>query len=336
MRKKTPPEDSPFQDWIHTAAVRAKPSLTDFKLMAGGASDISSVRWFVFGAADELMAHPALRPLDMAQRNRLYGERLVHFLDDMALTEHRIVNHTAQILAENRLSAYVPEPLALDALKLYTDEGYHAYFTAEASRAIRDVFGLPLRTGPSLKINTIEALAAEVAPAQRDLAWFLIGFVGETMVTKAIVDVMRGSAHSAIQTMLLAHLEDEWVHARYFAQLFERIWPQLDAAQQAWAASLLPRIIAAFHTWDEPLHREWLRDAGLDTAACERVLEKLGNSASRTALMRAKCGNTLQVLERCGVFGSEALQRHFVEAGLLDRDHAGSRSTPAKRPTRAR
>jgi len=313
--------DSPFKDWITTAAVRAKPSLTGFDL-SGSAGEFHGVQWFVFGHADELMSHPALRHLDMARRNRLYAARLVHFLDDMALTEHRIVNVAAQVIAENRLRAFVPEPLALDALKLYTDEGYHAYFTAHASRSIREVFKLETRDEPNPKIAAIETLVAQVPVERRDLAWFMVGFIGETMITKAIVDVMRGTAHSAVQAMLLAHLEDEWVHAKYFAHLFERIWPRLDGDSQAFFGCLLPDIVAAFHTWDDGFHRRLLGEAGLDAAATERVLAKVSGEGPRHAHMRSRCGNTLQVLERCGVFKHDAVRALFVQHGLLDRDRA--------------
>lgn len=313
--------ESPFKDWIATASVRARPSLTDFDL-SGSAGEFSSVQWFVFGQADELLSHPALRHLEKEQRNRLCAARLMHFLDDMTLTEHRIVNVAAQVIAENRLRAFVPEAFALDALKLYTDEGYHAYFTAHASRAIRDLFGLQPHDGPSPKIAAIEALVAPVPLAQRDLAWFMVGFVGETMITKAIVDVMRGTAHSAVQGMLLAHLEDEWVHAKYFGHLFERIWPQLDREAQAFFGRLLPDIVAAFHTFDEGFHRRLLDEAGLDAVATGRVLSKVTGERLRQAHMRSRCGNTLQVLERSGVFKHEPLRALFVQRGLLDRDRA--------------
>ncbi|WP_439587014.1 diiron oxygenase [Hydrogenophaga sp.] len=313
--------DSPFKGWIDTASVRAKPSLTDFDL-SGGAGELSGVQWFVFGNTDEFMSHPALRPLGVAERNRLYAERLVHFLDDMALSEHRIVNPAAQVIAEGRLRVYLPEALALDALKLYTDEGYHAWFTAQASRAIRDVFRLEAHDGPNLKVAAIEALVADVPPDRRDMTWFMVGFVGETMITQALVEVMRSSAHSAIQRMLLAHLEDEWVHARYFGHLFALIWPQLDARSQAFFGQMLPRIMAAFHTWDDPFHQRILAHVGLDAHARDRVLAKLAGESHQLARMRHRCGNTLQVLERAGVFKDDDLRAHFVLAGLLDRGHA--------------
>lgn len=319
MRKKRADERSPLAGWIDTAAVRAKPSLTDFDL-GGGTGDFNSVRWFVFGEADELMSHPALRHLGLAERNGLFAARLVHFLDDMTLTEHRIVNMAAQVIAENRLRAYLPESLALDALKLYTDEGYHAYFTAHASHAIRSAFGMAAHDGPNIKIATLEALMADTPAERRDMAWFMVGFVGETMITKAIVDVMRGTAHSGVQNMLLAHLEDECVHAKYFTHLFTLIWPQLDADSQACFGQLLPRIIAAFHTWDERFHQRLLDGVGLDAATRDRVLAKVACEAQQTARMRSRCGNTLQVLERCGVFGDEALRAAFVQSGLIERD----------------
>lgn len=321
MGRRKPDARSPLAGWIDTASVRAKPSLTDFDL-TGSAGNFNSVRWFVFGEADELMAHPALRHLGLPERNWLFAARLVHFLDDMALTEHRIVNVAAQVIAENRLRAFLPESLALDALKLYTDEGYHAYFTAHASRSIRDLFGMEERDEPNVKIAALEALMADTPAQRRDMAWFMVGFVGETMITKAIVDVMRGTAHSGVQHMLLAHLEDEWVHARYFVHLFEKIWPQLDTGSQVWLGSLLPRIIEAFHTWDDRFHRRILAHVGLDAAAIDRVFAKVAGEVQRVARMRSRCVNTLQVLERCGVFGDERVRGAFVQSGLLDRDRA--------------
>lgn len=314
-----PADDDPFKDWIATSAVRAKPSLTDFAL--GRGEDLASVRWFVFGAQDELLSHPALRPLGLAERNRLAAARLVQFLDDMTLTEHRIVNTAAQAIAQNRLKDFLPEPMALDALKLYTDEGYHAFFTAHASRALRQCFSLAARDEPSLKIAALEAWVAEAPPAQRDLAWFMVGFVGETMITKAIVDSMRGTAHSGLQRLLLAHLEDEWVHARYFAQAFALVWKGLDAPARAHWGGQLPRVMAAFHARDPRLHGEWLEQAGLGAAARERVLGRLCGGEGLATRTRQLCANTLQVLERCGALKDRAVRERFVEAGLIDPDH---------------
>ncbi|MCW5654379.1 diiron oxygenase [Hydrogenophaga sp.] len=296
------------------------PSLTDFVLDARG-DELSGVRWLAFGAADELLSHPALGDLDLQTRNRLGAARLVHFLDDMALTEHRIVNVAAQRIAENRLRGHdVPEPLALDALKLYTDEGYHAYFTALAVGRIREAFGLAAYEGPSQKITGIEALVAEVPAPRRDMAWFLVGFVGETMVTKAIVDAMRSTAHSALQRLLLAHLEDEWVHARYFAHLFSRVWPTLAAQERADLGELLPRIMGAFHVRDPERIAHTLTDAGVPASARKTVLARQAPEEGQFARARHMGANTLQVMARCGVFRDEAVRGAFVRAGLIDRD----------------
>ena len=310
---------SPLQDWINTSSVRTKPSLTDFKL-TGSADEIRNVRWFARGASDELLSHPLLGRLTMAERNGLYAARLVHFLDDMALTETRIVNVAAQVISENRLRAVLPEHLAIDALKLYTDEGYHAYFTAHASRSIREAFSLEAREEPNVKIAAIEALVAEAPLPQRDMTWFMVGFVGETMITKAIVDTMRGNAHAAIDTLLLAHLEDEWVHAKYFSHLFTLVWPQLDAASKTYFGRLLPRIMLAFHTWDSGFYRQMLGHVGLSATECEQVLSKVVSESRHILRTRQMCTNTLQILARCEVFKDAGVRAGFVQAGLLDLD----------------
>ena len=94
----------------------------------------------------------------------------------------------------------------------------------------------------------------------------------------------------------------------------------LDAESRAYAGGLLPGIVGAFHTWDEAFHRHLLAHVGVDAAASERVLGKVGAEAARATHRRARCANTLQLLERCGVFKDARVRAHFVQAGLLDRD----------------
>lgn len=322
-------EPSPFARWNETAAVRTKPALTDFCL-SGQWGELGAVQWFVFGGDDALMSLTDLQGLGLAARNRLGAARLVRFMDETALTEHRLVNVAAQAIAERRLADRVPPALALDALKLYTDEAYHAWFSAEASRAIRQAFDLPPHDEPSLKIPSLEALAAEAPPVHRDLAWFLVGFAGETQITQAIVENMRSTTHSALQALLLAHLEDEWVHVRYFGRLFSLLWPRLDAAECAFVGHRLPGIMAAFHVADGAFLRRVLTQAGLDEAAVSRVLASVETRQGER--LRSRCAHTLEILARCGVFDDAQVRHGFVQAGLIDADQP---PTPAPRASRA-
>ncbi len=323
-------ETSPFARWNETAAVRAKPALTDFCL-EGQWGELGAVQWFVFGGDDGLMSLGDLQGLGLAARNRLGAARLVRFMDETALTEHRLVNVAAQAIAERRLADRVPPALALDALKLYTDEAYHAWFSAEAGRAIRQAFDLPPNDDPSLKIPALEALAAAAPPVHRDLAWFLVGFAGETQITQAIVENMRSTTHSALQAMLLAHLEDEWVHARYFDLLFSLLWPGLDAAERAFVGRSLPAIMAGFHILDRVFLRRTLVQVGLDEAAQDRVLE--ASEKRRGERLRSRCTHTLEILARCGVFEDTQVRRGFVQVGLIDADQPPA---TAPRVSRAR
>ncbi|WP_159595096.1 hypothetical protein [Hydrogenophaga sp. BPS33] len=50
MQKRKPQAASPLQNWIDTAAVRIRASLTDFRL-SGSVDEIRNVRWFARGAA---------------------------------------------------------------------------------------------------------------------------------------------------------------------------------------------------------------------------------------------------------------------------------------------
>lgn len=305
---------SPFSVWDSSSAVRAKHALT---CNVEDLGDIHGVRWFVLGPGDDLFAYPSIRALSTAVKNVIYLERLVYFLDSMVHTEIEIVNKTASAIAMHRLEMYIPRELALDALKLYTDEGYHAFFTAAACDTLRRKFSLSQRSRLHPRVAAMDRIADAFSTGPQDLVCFMIGFVSETMITKSLADIMRSSANSDIQKLLLAHLEDEFKHAAYFSALFKIVWAKLNAQMKEFCGELLVKIILAYHQPDNEFLDIMLATDELSTNTRSSIIEDM-NSHSRLAMKaRTLSFNTLEVLRRAGVFQNMKVKALFVQGGLL-------------------
>ena len=67
-----------------------------------------------------------------------------------------------------------------------------------------------------LRISRLNALIARTPESKRPLAWFLLGFVSETIIARELLDVCRDSLVSSVNDMLRDHLADEARHSRYF------------------------------------------------------------------------------------------------------------------------
>ncbi|PNG52228.1 MULTISPECIES: diiron oxygenase [unclassified Variovorax] len=315
-QRASAPSDEPFDDWLSRSAVRAKPSLTDFEF-AGDTAELRGIRWFVLGREDELLSHRLIAGCSVDLKNSLYAARLAHFLEEVALAETRVINVAVQVISENRLSKYFSSQVALEALKLYTDEGYHAYFSASAAMKIRKAFGLTADMSSGVKVRAIETLMSSIPPEWKDRAWFMVGFVGETMISKEIMEIMRSTGVSVMQSMLLAHLEDEWVHSRYVIRLFELMWPKLDEEAKENLGTLLPQIFLAYHVSDDVFYNQVLTLLGVPEDDVKEIVADAFTSESHIRRTSNACGAAFKVLERCGVFESKAIRSAFVRAKLL-------------------
>ncbi|MFW9079571.1 diiron oxygenase [Pseudomonas sp. P2757] len=301
-------------DWNNRASVRV--SVHDYQLPDDVELQLKTRHWFPPGFLPYL-AHPIIQQAGPSVLHRLTANHLVHFLDYTTLLEHRIVNRAVEVIVHGELPAAVPLQMKTAALQLYTDEGYHALFSSQVAEQIADFYGISDRPAMPRRITRMNALIARTPQKHKSLTWFLLGFVSETIIARELLDVCRDSLVSNVSEMLRDHLTDEARHSRYFAEVFQHLWPGLDSRQRTFTARMLLEIIGIFFEVDEPWLQQSLSGAGI---ADNALLQIVGGMATEQASrLRARSGAiaTLDALRKAGFFASPQNQTLFAKAGLI-------------------
>ncbi|MFJ7311354.1 diiron oxygenase [Pseudomonas sp. NPDC098747] len=302
-------------DWDSRASVRT--STHDYQLPDDVQQQLESHYWFP-PAFLPYLAHPAIQAAGREVLHRLTANHLVHFLDYTTLLEHRIVNRAVEVIVHRELPVHVPQTMKHAALQLYTDEGYHALFSDRLADQIAGIYGIIGRAAIPKRITRMNALIAHTSEQNRPLAWFLLGFVSETIIARELLDVCRNSLVSSVNDMLRDHLADEARHSRYFAEVFHYLWLALNNRQRTFASRALLEIIGMFFEADERWLQQSLREAGIADSAVTDIITSV--TAPQASRLRARSGATatLDALTKAGFFAWPTNQQRFAKAGLID------------------
>ena len=302
-------------DWNTRASVRT--SKHDYLLPPDLEQQLETRHWFPPGFLAYL-THPAIEAAGQTVIHRLSANHLVYFLDYTTLLEHRIVNRCVETIIHGELKVHIPSRMKTAALQLYTDEGYHALFSNTLAEQVAGVYGISLRPVMPHRITRLNTLLDHAPEEHKALAWFLVGFVSETIIAKELLDVCRDDLVSSVRAMLRDHLADEARHSRYFSEVFHYLWLTLNSRQRTFAARLLRDIIRIFFEADERWMRESLLGAGVGDTAITEILSGLTSPQATLLRARSGAGATLQAMTKAGFFALPYNRQLFMKAGLID------------------
>ncbi len=308
---------SEFLHWNEKSAVRAKPYEYDCMVLAE--QEIGDKNWFIPSVLSYL-EHPAIKHLDDALHQNLLARNLVTFLEYTTVLEHKIVNRSVEVIAHDVLPVPIPFAMRMSALKLYADEGYHAVISADVSRQVALLFHLDVPSSEFERIKNFQKLIEGFPVEFKNLGWFLIGFVAETVITKEFLQMAKATLVPPVYRMLRDHLEDEWRHSHFFSSMFSYLWGRLNRNERYFCKDALPLIIfESFRLEDGWLERN-LIDLGLNNAIAEEI--ETQRNSHRGLLESARCGSmaTLKALHRAGFFLERANLERFFEFGLIEED----------------
>ena len=302
-------------DWNNRAAVRT--SKHTYLLAPDVEQQLETRHWFPPGFLPYLN-HPAVKEAGREITHRLSANHLVFFLDYTTLLEHRIVNRSVQSIVHGELGVCIPQRMKKAALQLYTDEGYHALFSNSLAEQIAAFYGMADRPVMPQRIIRLYALLERTPDRHKPLAWFLTGFVSETIIAKDLLEICHDALVDGVQEMLRDHLADEARHSRYFCEVFHYLWLHLTSAQRLFCAGLLPELIRVFFEVDERWLRASLRFVGLSETTCLEIIEGLADTQATLLRARSGASATLSALKKAGFFDLPYNRQLFTKAGLLD------------------
>ncbi|MHC8307854.1 diiron oxygenase [Pseudomonas sp. PB3P13] len=301
-------------DWNTRASVRT--SEHTYQLPSDLERQLETRHWFPPSFLPYLR-HPAIEAAGCETTHRLSANHLVYFLDYTTRLEHRIVNRSVETIVHDELGPYIPQRMKIAALQLYTDEGYHALFSSSLAEQIADLYGMTQRPVMPHRISRLNTFIEHTPDTHKALAWFLVGFVSETIIARELVEVCRNGLVSSVQEMLRDHLTDEARHCRYFSEMFHYLWLTLNSSQRTFAAELLVAVIPMFFEVDERWLKESLNSAGLGENCVAEILSALTEPQACLHRSRSGAGATFLAMEKAGFFDLRSNQQLFVKAGLV-------------------
>ncbi|GAB1511014.1 diiron oxygenase [Actinophytocola sp. KF-1] len=301
--------NSPFDQWYDIAGVRS-----GIRRMFVDETDAGKV--FYPQRLVPYLAHESLADLPESQRRALTIRHLYQFLLSTTHLETRVVNTTAELIANNRAGLDLPNTVRLDAFKVYCDEGYHALYSLDLADQIASTTGVaipPWNYGGI--VGWLQETGRRLLPDEPALVPLLQTVVFETLITAVLVEIPNDpSVVTAVRDLTRDHAKDEGHHHRFFAQFFHDLWANLDRRLREPVAHALPALVKACLTWDVEPVRASLLMSGVDAATAATVLADVyADTGSKADVCRA----TVRTFRSAGVFDVPGAEEAFAAHQLL-------------------
>jgi hypothetical protein len=271
----------------------------------------------VFYPEDQVpyLAHEALADLPAQRRRELTIRHLYQFLLSTTHLETRIVNPTAERIANDRAGLRLPVSARLDAFKVYCDEGYHALYSLDLAEQVASGTGVPI---PSWDyggfVDNLERAGRALLPDQPALVPLLNTVVFETLITAVLNEIPNDqTVITVVRDLTRDHARDEGHHHRFFAGFFHDLWAGLDRGLREPVAHALPALVHACLTWDVEPVRASLRLAGVDEDTARQVVA----DSYRGGRIADMCRATVRTFESAGVLDIPGAAEAFTTYGLL-------------------
>lgn len=196
------------------------------------------------------------------------------------------------------------------ALKLYTDEGYHALFSRDLADQASKHFGLARVR--SARIFGLDNIVAKSPLEYRCLTRFCIAFVSETLIARELLTLSSGSLVEPVAHVFKDHLHDEGRHAVFFAECFFQLWGRISRCEKNHVVKVLLEAISVFCRPDKPFLRLLFKTRPIIARKVISCLE-----ANGSARMLEVSQPTLRAIKRTDLLDDESYFLQFRMAGLI-------------------
>lgn len=269
-----------------------------------------------------LESHPAVVERGPQAREEILVRHLYQYLDMTANYELRVVNKASELLANGRSGFHLPEPVRLDAYKIYVDEGYHALYSRDLIFQVVAATGIAHRPLDFEPYMAFMRQAQEAVPAE--LAFvvaILVVVVFETFVTSTLVQIPKQkNVISTVRELVTDHAEDEARHSVFYSELFGYVWGQLRPAHRRLLGPLLPAFVVRPLELPRATLRDWLVSSGIDPIDTDGIIDEAYPDAETRVGMARTARATLRLFGRHGLYDDPRTREAFDAHGLLPSD----------------
>jgi hypothetical protein len=300
---------SPFERWYDIAGVRS-----GVRRMFTDETDAGKVFYPQYMVP--YLAHEALADLPQSRRRVLTIRHLYQFLLSTTHLETRVVNTTAELIANNRAGLDLPIRMRMDAFKVYCDEGYHSLYSLDLADQIAAATGIaipPWDYGGF--VDRLEEAGQRLMPDEPALVPLLQTVVFETLITAVLNEIPNDtSVITVVRELTRDHAKDEGHHHRFFTHFFNELWASLDHRLREPVARTLPALIQACLTWDVEPVRASLLMSGVDSATAATIVT---DAYAETGSNADVCRATVRMFRSAGVLDVPGAEEAFATYKLL-------------------
>ncbi|WP_412460974.1 diiron oxygenase [Pseudomonas sp. SC11] len=296
-----------FSNWVTSSSVRSRPYT--YLLSSQDLQETNPDRWFPSSMAP-MLEHPLVTSLPLPERLRIHQTHLIYFLDYTTDLEITHINEAVKLITHGELKHCFSSEQHQIALKIYTDEGYHAFFSREISDQLKR--HLNLNRNESTRLKNLSILRSSTSKRRRALACFLIAFVSETLITKELLSLTRDALIPSIFYMLRDHLRDEDKHSVYFSECFQQLWSTLSKPERAFASVFLLKVILTFSNTDKKFLPNLLDVSQIEK---EKIFSDL--NSQREERVASLFQPTIQTLKRTDFFENRQTFNLYKCSGII-------------------
>ena len=299
------------KDWNTNSSVRDKTSNYDLNF-----DEIKNNENLNFynSTYSTILEHDGLKNINDNKKKYVMALQLLEFVEKTTIFEVEYVNKVAQKIALGKYNLKIPKTLKLDAFKIYTDEGYHAYITKKTADDIREFYNINDDISPLLEnfFNKINKIGIKFGKEYTYLSELSSALVSESSVVQDMSGEMKGLVYEPVRLMFKDHIHDEMFHANFFRTLFKIIWLQLNDKEKEIMGDNLFEAIVVFSKPRTDIYYHSLSKLGFDIKFIDKCVgDTFGFEEININKIKSKMSHILHLLDQCGVFQVEKVRNKF-------------------------
>lgn len=305
------------KDWNSRSVVRNSKETYEINFSEIGAN--KNLSWHI-PSYSTILNHEYLKGLSEGNKNYIMGTQLLEFVEKTAVFEVDYVNKVANNLALGKYNFDIPNVLKLDALKIYTDEGYHAHFSKKMADDIKKFYNIKDDLKPYLDnfFNKVNKIGSSFDKKFKYLSDFSSTLISETMIVQDMSNEMKGIVHEPIRLMFKDHITDEMFHANYFSTIFKILWPQLSDEEKEILGLNMCESMQIFAKPRVDIYYYSLSKLGYEKNLIEKiVLDTFKEGNAEAEKVKKRMSQTLLLLEKSDVFRIKSVKNNFQEQGFI-------------------
>lgn len=263
--------------------------------------------------------HPIVQKLDGEQITNILNNHMFRYLDFTAKLEVVVVNDVMKDLAFGHTPFPFDERMQVDALKIYTDEGYHALFSMDLFHQAKSLLEVDpiVPEKPAFIRSLNRLLGACESERERRLTKLFFVATSETLITSSLTEISKaGEVPDAVKNTITDHAMDEARHHAFFSDLIEKTWTQMTSEDRDLVIRKFPDFIHAFVQPDTEAIQAELTANGLSLSDAEVVIADI-YTKDVIADYAKLCGNTLLgIVRETPEFQNQSINEVYHKAGL--------------------